>query len=107
METERFVSVNEMKEELRKNIAKFSAVKITKANGQVLDVYIRGFADQQSNVLLFSETFGSLGLKIVEVKDICTIAFQDATTGSGSVRTLKAKWNKKLLITLAALFFMV
>lgn len=68
-------------------------VKLVLLNGDVVVRYIRGFADQQSTIVLISETSYSLAMKIVEVKEIAALEF--AREKDGGWARLKAKWSQK------------
>lgn len=81
-----------MKEVLAKLVGSKLPLKITLSNGDVLVRYVRGFADQQTNILLISETAFSLALKILEVKDIRTLEFAHE---HANWTTLYAKWHAK------------
>lgn len=83
-----------MKDALRKETGSKFPLKITLANGEVMVRYVRGFADQKSNILLISETFHSLALKIVEVKDIRSLEYA-SENAEGSWKVLRAGWRKK------------
>lgn len=88
------VSIQQMKAALAKEVGSKFPVKITKSDGEKLVRYVRGFADQQANILLISETSYSLSLKILEVKEIQRLEFasEDAV---GQWKVLQAKWMKK------------
>ena len=58
--------------------------------------FIRGFADNQNNILLLSEKFETTGLKILEVKEIFTAEYFDETKQVFS-KTLQAKGVRKIL----------
>jgi hypothetical protein len=88
------VTMQQMKDALAKETGSKFPLKITLNNGEVIVRYIRGFADQQTNILLISETSYSLGLKILEVKDIRTLEYAPEKT-DGSWRILHANWWKK------------
>jgi len=88
------VSIQQMKDVLTAKIGSRFPVKITRKDGQVMVRYIRGFADQQTNILLISETSYSLALKIIEVKDIQTLEYALENT-AGTWKVLHAKWIKK------------
>lgn len=64
-----------MKDALAREVGSRFPVKITLRNGDVMVRYIRGFADQQSNILLISENAFNLALRILEIKDIKTIEY--------------------------------
>lgn len=83
-----------MKDALAKETGSKFPLKITLKNGEVIVRYIRGFADQQTNILLMSETSYSLALRILEVKDIRTLEYAPENT-DGSWRVLHASWYKK------------
>ena len=98
MEAKKFVSVLQMKEVLKKEIGAANPVKMTTKNGETSAVYIRGFADQQTNILLISNTHASIGLKILEVKDIFSLEYPEGTKTVEGSRILHAKWLKKILM---------
>lgn len=87
------VTLAQMKDALARESGSKFPVKITLNNGEVLVRYIRGFADQQTNVLLVSETSYSIALKIIEIKDIRMLEFSPEH-GAGAWKTLHAKWWK-------------
>lgn len=68
-------------------------VRITTSDGEEMVRYIRGFADQQMNIVLVSENAYSLALKIVEVKNIRKLEY--AENAEGAWKTLYAKWMNK------------
>ena len=82
-----------MKDALAKKVGSKFPVKMTSANGEEMVRYIRGFADQQTNVVLISETAYSLALKILEVKDIRKLEYAEDRMGSWKI--LYAKWINK------------
>jgi hypothetical protein len=43
---------------------------IRKKNDEIVITYIRGFADPDRNIVLVSEKFTSLGMNIIEIKNI-------------------------------------
>ena len=88
------VTIQQMKDALAKEAGSKFPLKIILKNGEVIVRYIRGFADQQTNILLISETSHSLGLKTLEVKDIRTLEYAPENT-DGSWRILQANWLKK------------
>lgn len=98
MECKKFVSVLQMKEALKKQTGAANPVKITMKNGETSHVYIRGFADQQTNILLISNTHASIGLKILEVKDVFSLEYPEGTKILEGSRILHAKWLKKILM---------
>jgi hypothetical protein len=55
---------------------------------------VRGFADQQTNIVLVSETSYSLALKIIEVKEIRTLEY-GLENSDGIWKVLHAKWLRK------------
>ncbi|MEX2234476.1 MAG: hypothetical protein WD824_20080 [Cyclobacteriaceae bacterium] len=93
METET-VSIQQMKEALAKRAGSKFPGKITRKDGEVIVRYIRGFADQQTNIVLISETSYSLALQILEVKDIRTLECSSENS-DGVWKILHAKWLKK------------
>lgn len=88
------VTIQQMKDALAKEAGSKFPLKITLKDGEVVVRYIRGFADQQTNILLVSETSHSLGLKILEVKDIRTLEYAPENS-DGSWRIMHANWFKK------------
>lgn len=88
------VTVQQMKDALIKMIGSKFPLKITLSNGDVMVRYIRGFADQQTNILLISENAYTLALRIVEVKEIRTLEFGEENSG-GEWKVLHAKWHKQ------------
>jgi hypothetical protein len=75
MEQETFVSTQQMKDALERMVGSRFPVRITLGTGDVIVRYIRGFADQQTDIVLISETSYSLAMKIVEVKEIAVLEF--------------------------------
>lgn len=75
MKSEHIVSIQQMKDALFKEADSKFPLKITRKDGESIVGYIRGFADQQTNILLISETPYSLGLKILEIKDIRIVEY--------------------------------
>lgn len=94
MQQESFVTMSQMKEALGKMAGSKFPVKITVSNGDVLVRYVRGFADQQSNIVLTSETSYSIAMKITEVKDIAVLEYAQEKSNGGWV-TMHAKWRTK------------
>jgi hypothetical protein len=97
MKTEQFVSIKQLKDALQKQMGLNVPVKITKKNGDTSTLFIRGFADPNTNILLISETFGSIGLNILEVKEIRTVHFSEHSNAVGSC-ILHAKGVMKMLM---------
>ena len=64
-----------MKDALKKIVGSGLPVRITLKDGEVLVRHVRGFADQQSNILLISETSYDLGMKILEIKEISVLEY--------------------------------
>jgi hypothetical protein len=91
MEHEQLVSIQQMRDVLYKQTGSKLPVKITDKDGEVMVRHIRGFADQQANIVLISETSYSLAMKILEVKDIRTLQYAPESA-DGSWKTLHAKW---------------
>ena len=83
-----------MKDALEKEVGSKFPLKITRSDGEVMIVYIRGFADQQTNILLVSENSYSLAMKILEVTEIRTLQYAPESTGR-TWKTLHAKWLAK------------
>jgi hypothetical protein len=94
MQQENIVTMNQMKEALGKMTGSKFPVKMTLLNGEVLVRYVRGFADQQSNIVLTSETSYSIAMKITEVKEIAVLEYAQEKS-NGSWVTLYARWRKK------------
>jgi len=94
MQQESIVSMNQMKDALAKMAGSRFPVKMTLSSGDVLVRYVRGFADQQSNIVLTSDTSYSIAMKITEVKDIAILEFAQEKSNGGWV-TLHAKWRRK------------
>lgn len=94
MEYEQTVSLQQMKDALAKEAGSKFPLKITPTNGEVMVRYVRGFADQKSNILLISENAYSLALKIIEVKDILKLEYARPNS-DGVWKVLHAKWLKK------------
>lgn len=94
MQQENIVSMNQMKEVLGKMAGSRFPVKMTLSSGDVLVRYVRGFADQQSNIVLTSETSYSIAMKITEVKEISILEYAQEKS-NGSWVTMHAKWRKK------------
>jgi hypothetical protein len=82
-----------MKDALSKEIGSKFPLRITRANGEELVRYVRGFADQQTNILLISETSYSLAMTILEVKDIRKLEY--AEDADSNWKVLYAKWMSK------------
>lgn len=83
-----------MKEVLATQVGTKYPLKITRKEGEVTVCYFRGFADQQSNIVLVSENSYSLAMKIVELKDIRSLEYVPENT-QGRPRVLQAKWLTK------------
>jgi hypothetical protein len=94
MEEEQVVSIQQMKDAVQLEAGSKFPLKITRTDGEVIVRYIRGFADQQRNILLVSENSYSLAMKILEVKDIRTLEYAPENTGR-TWRILQARWLTK------------
>jgi len=94
METKRFVSIRQMKDVLVKEVGTKIPVKISRKDGQVMVCYFRGFADQQTSILLVSENSYSLAMKILELKDICRLEYVPENA-EGPPIVLHANWLAK------------
>ncbi len=86
--------MQQMKSALGKLLGSKFPARFTLANGEVLVRYVRGYADQQTNILLISETSYSLAMKILEVKDIAMLEFGEGTEEPKWTR-MQAKWAAK------------
>lgn len=75
MERQQTVSPQKMKDVLAREVGSRFPIKIILKNGDVMVRYVRGFADQQCNILLISENAFNLALRILEIKDIKTIEY--------------------------------
>lgn len=89
MEQIQVVTIQQMKDTLAKEAGSKFPLKITLKNGEVIIRYVRGFADQQSNILLISDNPYSLAMRILEIKDIRMLQFANENT-DGQWRTLQA-----------------
>jgi len=96
MAHEQTVSLQQMKDALAKEAGSKFPLKITPKDGEVMVRYIRGFADQKSNILLISENAYSLALKIIEVKDILKLEYAGPNS-DGVWKVLHSKWLKKTM----------
>lgn len=94
MQQENIVSMSEMKESLGKMTGSRFPVKMTLLSGDVLVRYVRGFADQQSNIVLTSETSYSIAMKITEVEEIAILEYAQEKSNGGWV-IMYAKWRRK------------
>lgn len=90
MEQIEVVTIQQMKDTLAKEAGSKFPLKITLKSGQVIIRYVRGFADQQSNILLISENPYSLAMRILEIKDILVLQFANENT-DGHWKTLQAR----------------
>lgn len=107
---EKKVTISQMKAALTELVGSKFPIKITSREGKTMLRYIRGFADQQSDVLLISESSFSLALKIIEVKDIQKLEYVPEGQ-SGNWRRLRAKWirssGKPLTVFLALIALLI
>lgn len=94
MQKELMVTLQQMKDALAKQVSSRFPVKISLGTGEVIVRYIRGFADQQANILLISENSRSLAMKILEVKEIATLEF-GSENSNAEWSILRAKWSHK------------
>jgi hypothetical protein len=94
MKQKEMVSLQQMKEALRRKIGSKFPVKITTVGGERVVRYIRGFADTNNDILLVAENAHTLALKILEVRDICRLEFAHEHS-EGEWKTLAAKWVGK------------
>lgn len=92
MKTEQKVSIRRMKEALLKEVGNPFPLKITHTGGEIMVGYIRGFADSQTNILIISKTPYSIGLRILEIKDIFMVEYLGPDKALGSSEILRAKW---------------
>lgn len=86
------VSIEQMKEALTRIVGSGLPVKMTVKDGEVLVRHIRGFADQQCNILLMSETSYGLAMEVLEIKDIVVLEYAEA---AGNWKVLRARWANK------------
>jgi hypothetical protein len=84
-----------MKAALSDHVGAPNPLRITNKNGEVMVRFIRGFADNQNNILLLSEKFETTGLKILEVKEIFAVEYFDETK-QNFTKMLQAKGAKKI-----------
>ena len=91
---EQTVTLQQLKDALLKEAGQKFPIKIIQTDGEELVRYIRGFADQQQNILLISETSFSLAMKILELKDISRIEYAIENSG-GAWKVLHVKGAKK------------
>ncbi len=68
------IVTEEMKATLLKNIGTGLPLQIKNKDAEIQTVFIRGFADAKHNIALISQTPDSLGLNIIEIKNIETIS---------------------------------
>ena len=94
MQKEQMVSIQQIKDALTSNIGSRFPVKITLRNGDVLVRYVRGFADQQTNILLISDNAHTLALRILEIKEITTLEFGMENSGA-EWKVLHVKSSRK------------
>jgi hypothetical protein len=105
------VTIQQMKEALAKEVGSKFPLKMTTSDGVEIVRYIRGFADQQNNIALISETSYSMALKILEVRDIRKLEY--AENAEGNWKVLYARWMNKpakplpFLLILSNLLFYV
>jgi hypothetical protein len=90
------VSVQQIKAALAQEVGASNPLKITNKNGDVMVRFIRGFADNQNNILLLSEKFETTGLKILEVNEIFAVEYFDEIKQDFS-KKLQARGVKKIL----------
>jgi len=64
------VSVETMRARLSDYVGSQKPFCIKKKNDEVLVTFIRGFADSDHNIVLISEKSQSLGMNIIEIKNI-------------------------------------
>ena len=84
-----------MKEALEKMAGSKFPVKLVLSNGESMVRYVRGFADQKSNIVLISETSYSLAMKIIEVKDIASLEYATEQTEGYWIKLI-SKWSRKV-----------
>jgi hypothetical protein len=94
MTHEQTVTIQQMKEALAANANSKLPLKITAGNGENRVLYVRGFADQEKNIVLISENAYTLALRILEVKEIRTLEFaRENSEGQWTVLHARA-WKK-------------
>ena len=94
MNHEYIVSIQQMKDALYGEMGGKSRLKFILKDGEHMTGYFRGFADQQTNIVLISETYESVGMKILEVRDIHMVEYVENQSHSSKV--LRAKWFNKI-----------
>jgi hypothetical protein len=63
-------SIDTMRTRLINCVGTHEPFCIKKKNNEVLVTFIRGFADQDRNIVLISEKSQSMGMNIIEIKNI-------------------------------------
>jgi hypothetical protein len=68
------IVTEEMKATLLRNIGTGLPLRLKSKNAEVQTVFVRGFADEKHNIALISQTPDSLGVNIIEIKNIEAIS---------------------------------
>jgi len=68
------IVTEEMKATLLRSIGTGLPLQVKSKNAEVQTVFVRGFADEKHNIALVSQTPDSLGVNIIEIKNIETIS---------------------------------
>jgi len=67
------IVMEEIKANLQRNIGTGLPLQIKSKDAEIQTVFIRGFADEKHNIVLISQTPDSLGVNIIEIKNILEI----------------------------------
>jgi small nuclear ribonucleoprotein (snRNP)-like protein len=89
--SEHMVSIEEMRNNLKDCIGLNTPLYIKKKNNEVVVGYIRGFADNQCNIILISDKQDSMSMRIVELNNIYAVQCPVFTTSGVNAAILRPK----------------
>jgi hypothetical protein len=67
------IVMEEMKATLLSHVGTGLPLQIKSKDAEIQTVFVRGFADEKHNIALISQTPDSLGVNIIEIKNIAEI----------------------------------
>jgi hypothetical protein len=89
--SEQLVNIEEMRSNLKDCIGLNTPLYIKKKNNEMVVGFIRGFADNQCNIILISDQCDSMCMRIIELRNINAVQCPVFTPSGVSSTTLRAK----------------